>query len=643
MGLNPLKKRADLTVFFACRLDRPEVFKHSCKSVERQKRLRSGFSALGFVTAGVYLFLYCPIAVLVVLSLNNSRFGTIWQGVTWRWYALAWHDRELISALRVSLAVAFSTTVISTILGTAAAFALSRYRLKLRGAVESIVFLPVIIPEVVIGFATAGLFGLAGIALGLGTIIAAHVAFSISYVVFVLRARIAGLDPALEEAAMDLGATRGQTFLKVTLPMLLPGIMSAALLVFTISLDDYVITSFVAGPGANTLPIKIYSMVKTGVTPEINAISTVLLAATILLIFVSERLSAGRLTRRSFALAAVAVGFLALFALGGRGQSARGGELNIFIWSNYLPDSVISEFERRYDARLNVELYDSNEALLAKLQSGGAAYDIIVPSDYMVTVLKEQGLLQELDLDSLTGFSNLDPQFLGKDYDPLNQYSIPYMWGTTGIAYRKDKIAAPVDSWAVMWDNRYADKIAMLDDIRETFGAALKRMGKSLNSTDPEDIRAAARLLIEQKPLVRAYDSGGFDQMLLSSDAWIVQGYSGQIARAMIEDPAIEYVIPKEGCTFFIDNLCIPHNAKHAELAREFINFVLEAQTAADIANETGFSTANLAARAFIRRELLTNEAAYPPRDALERCELIKDVGETISLYDRLWTEIKSR
>jgi len=604
---------------------------------------RRRFTLLGLFSGAVYIFLYAPIAVLIAFSFNDSRFSTVWRGFTWHWYGLAWRDRELIGSLRVSLIVAVTTTVFATIVGTSAAIALARRRIKYKRAAQTILFLPVIIPEIVIGFATAGLFALIGIAFGLGTIVAAHVAFSISYVVFIVRARLAGLNYTLEEAAMDLGASPIQTFLRVTLPSIAPAMISAGLLVFTISLDDYVITSFIAGPGTTTLPLKIYSMVKTGVTPEINAISTVLLGVTIALVFVSERLSAGRLSRVASGFGVAGLALLVLFALGGHRSSARGGELNVFIWSNYLPDSVISEFEKRFDAHVNVELFDSNEALLARLQAGGANYDIVVPSDYMVTVLKEQALIEELNRDMLTNFSNLDPAFVALPYDSDNRYSVAYMWGTTGIAYRTDKVESAPDSWSVMWDPKYKDRLAMLDDVRETFGAALKLMGKSLNSTDADDIRAAAALLLRQKPLLKAYDSGGFDQLLLSGDVWIAQGYSGNIAHAMSESPLIGYVIPKEGCTRFVDNLCIPRGSQHRELAHEFINFVLEAKIAGEIASLTGFSSANREARRFIQPEMLSNEAAYPSTAALDRCEFIVELGPAISLYDRYWTEIKSK
>jgi spermidine/putrescine-binding protein len=384
-------------------------------------------------------------------------------------------------------------------------------------------------------------------------------------------------------------------------------------------------------------------MVKTGVTPEINAISSVLLLATILMVFLSERLARDRASRLAMASGAAALLLLVVFAFGGESARAKGGELNVFIWSNYLPDEVIAEFERRFEAKVNIELYDSNEAMLARLQAGGASYDIIVPSDYMVTVLREQGLLEEIDRDRLTNFSNLDPQFVGLEHDAENRFSVPYLWGTTGIGYRKDKIDGPVDSWSIMWDARYRDRITMLDDVREAMGAALKREGKSLNTTDESEIAEAARLLAEQKPLVKAYDSGGFDQLLLAGDAWIVQGYSGQIAKAMAEDANIGYAIPKEGCTLAVDNLCVPKGATHRELAIEFINFILEARIAAEISNGTGYATANLAARAYIKPELLNNEAAYPSKELLGGCESIKELGEAISVYDRFWTEIKSR
>lgn len=238
----------------------------------------------------VYLFLYIPIVVLIVFSFNQSKQTAVWQGFTLDWYAKLAGNERILRSLKNSLVVAAITTVASTIIGTAAALAMGRHQFRGKGLSQGLLYLPIVIPEIVMGFAMATFFGVISWRLGLSTVVAAHIAFCIPYVAIVVRARLAGFDRALEEAAMDLGAGPWGTFFRVTLPLLLPGIVAGALMVFTISIDDYVITSFVAGPGATTLPLQIYSMVKVGVTPEVNAVSTLLLIATVIMILFSQRL-----------------------------------------------------------------------------------------------------------------------------------------------------------------------------------------------------------------------------------------------------------------------------------------------------------------------------------------------------------------
>jgi spermidine/putrescine transport system permease protein len=244
-------------------------------------------------TALVYLFLYMPIAILVVFSFNAARQTAFWEGFTFDWYRRLLANDLLLGAVRNSLVVAGITTVVSVLLGTPAALALARRGSRGQGATRTLLYLPVIIPEVVLGAALVTFFGVVELRLSLWTVVIAHVVFSVSYVALVVRARLSGLDPALAEAARDLGAGPFETFRRVTLPLALPGIVASALLVFTLSIDDYVITSFVAGVGATTLPLHIYSMLKVGVTPEINAVSTLLLGVTILLIVVAHRLLQG--------------------------------------------------------------------------------------------------------------------------------------------------------------------------------------------------------------------------------------------------------------------------------------------------------------------------------------------------------------
>jgi spermidine/putrescine transport system permease protein len=241
-------------------------------------------------TVLIYLFLYLPIAILVVFSFNAARQTAVWEGFTLDWYRRLAGNERLLGSVRNSLLVAGITTLVATVLGTLAALALARYRFRGKGSTETVLFLPVILPEVVLGAALLTFFGAVGLRLSLWTVVIAHVMFSVSYVAIVVRARLAGLDPSLEEAARDLGAGPFDTFRRVTLPLILPGVVASALLVFTLSIDDYVVTSFVAGVGATTLPLHIYSMLKLGVTPEVNAVSSLLLAGTVVLIVVAHLL-----------------------------------------------------------------------------------------------------------------------------------------------------------------------------------------------------------------------------------------------------------------------------------------------------------------------------------------------------------------
>ena len=238
----------------------------------------------------VYVFLYAPIAILVLFSFNKTSQTAVWQGLTLEWYRNLLHDELILVSVRNSLVVGVATTVIATVIGTLAALAMGRFEFRGKGMTKNLLYLPIIIPEIVIGAALVTFFGAARLRLSILTVVIAHVVFSISYVTIVVRARLSGFDRSLEEAALDLGARPVQTFFRVTLPLILPGIVSGALLVFTVSIDDYVITSFVAGVGSTTLPLQIYSMLKVGVTPEVNAVSTLLLAVTVVLIVVAQRL-----------------------------------------------------------------------------------------------------------------------------------------------------------------------------------------------------------------------------------------------------------------------------------------------------------------------------------------------------------------
>jgi spermidine/putrescine transport system permease protein len=604
---------------------------------------RAAGALLGGWALGVYLFLYAPILVLGALSFNRSRLSGAWEGFTLEWYVRAAANPAVLGALRNSLVVGGVATLVATAIATAAALAVHRHRFRRQGWLEGLLTLPTVAPEIVLAASMLLVFAAVGLRLGFLSVILAHVAFTLSYAFVVVRARVAGLDRSLEEAALDLGATPLQAFLKVTLPAILPAVLAAALLVFALSIDDYVVTSFVAGVGATTLPLQIYSMVRSGVSPEINAVSSVLLLATALLLLAAFLLEQGRRPRLAALPGLVGLAVLgAPFALPGAPE-AGARSLNLYIWSGYIAPETLARFEGRHGVRVNVDLFDSNEALLAKLQAGNAGYDVVCPSDYSVQVLLAQGLLRALDHSALPHFANLDPRFVDRAYDPGNRHSVPYFWGTAGIAYDRRRVAGPVDSWQALWDPRYAGRILMLDDAREALGAALKRRGLSLNATDRRQLEAARDDLLLQKPLVRAYNSSNFEDVLLAGDVWLAHGWSGQFAKAMDQNPEIAYVVPREGATFFIDNLAIPKDARSPALAHAFIDFTLEAEVAAEICRTMRYSSPNRAALALLPSAIRANPAVFPPADVVERLEMIRDLGEATVLYDRLWTEVKTR
>jgi len=254
-----------------------------------RKKVRNPLSSrlLTWYAVAIFLFLYIPILILIIYSFNSNKVVGVWEGFSLQWYEVLFSDRAIANALRNSLWVATWSTILSTILGTMAALVLERYRFRGKLTYDAVLYLPIIIPDIVMALSTLLFFVMVGIALSRYTILIAHIAFNISFVAIVVRARLANMDSSLEEAAADLGANEWKTFRRVTLPLLMPAVIAGALLAFTLSLDDFVITFFVSGPGSTTLPVRVYSMIKFGVTPEVNAISTLMLVGSTILVVIS--------------------------------------------------------------------------------------------------------------------------------------------------------------------------------------------------------------------------------------------------------------------------------------------------------------------------------------------------------------------
>ena len=312
-------------------------------------------------------------------------------------------------------------------------------------------------------------------------------------------------------------------------------------------------------------------------------------------------------------------------------------ELNLYLWSDYLADNTIPNFEKEFGVKVTLDTYESNEEMIAKLLAGASGYDLILPTSNLFAALFANDLVAPLNRRYLTNWGNVAPIFVDPAWDPGNAHSVPWAWGTTGIAYRKDQIKRPPDSWSVFFDPALRGKMTMLDDLRDVIGTFLKYRGRSLNSIVPAELTQAKADAVAAKANLKAYVSAPVKAQLIAGDVWLAQLWSGDAAQAMAEQPEVAYVIPKEGSMIFTDGLAIPKTARHRRAAHEFMNYVLRPEIAAAIADKTGYGTPNQAALPLTRAKV-----PYPTAEELARLEYQTDLGAAAQDWDRLWTEIKS-
>ncbi|NOU53441.1 spermidine/putrescine ABC transporter substrate-binding protein [Brevibacillus borstelensis] len=347
----------------------------------------------------------------------------------------------------------------------------------------------------------------------------------------------------------------------------------------------------------------------------------------------------------------VAAGFLtiALTAAGcSSTPSSQGGEngldkeLNVFNWSEYLPDSVIKKFEERYGVKVNYSTFSSNEEMLAKVSAGGGIYDLTVASDYFIQPMANQGLIEPLDLNNIPNFKNLEPDLVNKEHDPGNKYSVPYMGNTVSLAYNPDNIKTSITSFADLWKPELKSQIVMVDDQRFILGMVLKTLGYSGNDTDPAHLEEAKQKMLQLMPNIKAFDSDSPKTLMINGEVNVALVWGPEIALAQREKPQITTVLPKEGLMITFDNFVIPAGAKHKKTAEAFINFLLEPEISAEIAKDFPYINPNTEARKLIDKETLENIAIYPPPEEMKRVESLKNIGDSVKLYDRIWSEVKS-
>ncbi len=332
----------------------------------------------------------------------------------------------------------------------------------------------------------------------------------------------------------------------------------------------------------------------------------------------------------------------AVLALASAGCSQEEQVLNIYSWADNFDQGVIAEFEKKYNVKVNYDVYSSNEEMLAKIQAGASAYDLIQPSDYMVATMIQLGLLEELNKENIPNLKNIVSTFQTPPFDPGNKHSIVYTWGVTGIAYNKKYVKEPISSWQDLWNDKYKGRVILLNDPREVMGMSLIKNGFSNSTQNKTELEVAFADLKKLLPNVIAFDTDNIKQKMIAEEAWIGTVWSGDAAFIQAENPEVEYIVPKEGATIWADTLAIPKGAKHKDLAEKFMNYLLEPEVSVKNYESIGYSNPNEKAYPLHSEEYRANKMIFLDQKDVARAEWLVDVGETLQEYDRYWTELKS-
>lgn len=620
---------------------------------------------LGFIL----LLLYAPILTLIALSFNSSKTRSKWGGFSGKWYVALFQNEDIMNALYTTLIIALLSALIATLIGTAAAIGIQALNAKFRTVMMAVTNIPMLNADIVTGISLMLLFIACRVffpqfSLGFTTVLLAHITFNIPYVILSVTPKLKQTNKYTYEAALDLGASPIYAFFKVVMPDIFPGICSGFLLAFTMSLDDFVITHFTTGAGVHTLSTKIYSEVRKGIKPEMYALSTLLFVSVLFLLILvntapqenakkpkkaptkfqkATRIVFRRIVPATMILVIVAGGFF----YSAKNRSSAANKVIVYNWGEYIDPEVLDIFEEETGITVVYEEFETNEGMFPKVQAGAVSYDVVCPSDYMIQRMIENNLLVEINFDNIPNIKNIGEQYMkqSQGFDPENKYSVPYCWGTVGILYNKTLVDDPVDSWSILWNEKYADQILMQNSVRDAFGIALKYLGYSLNSTDLDELQAAKELLMKQKPLVQAYVVDQVRDKMISNEAAIGVIYSGEAIYTQSENPDLEYVIPKEGSNVWIDSWVIPKNAQNKENAEIFINFLCRPDIAKMNFDYITYSTPNIPARDLIEDDAIRNSTiAFPDASELDRCETYNYLGTKFdNIYNELWREIKSK
>lgn len=605
------------------------------------------------------IFFYLPIAYMIIFSFNDGKSLTSFTGFSLRWYQHMLESQDMMEALYTTFSVALLATFISTVAGTIAAIGLSKSKKVIRGLMEQVNNLPMMNPEIVTAIGFMLLFITFKVEKGYMTMLLAHIAFCIPYVMLSVMPKIRQLDPNLADAAMDLGATHWQALRKVIVPQITPGIISGGLIAFTMSIDDFIISYFVTGGGVKNLSIIVYTMSKR-VNPSINAISTcmvLIITVALVIINLAPVLSAKRRKKEEIRKRRVLPGVLVAAALvvvigivkfGGEEKERpfEGQTLYLYNWGEYTGENILRDFEEETGATVVQESFDSNEQMYIKV-ANQEPYDVLVPSDYMVQRLIDEDLLQKLDKSKLTCMDKLADAVKGLPYDPQNEYSVPYFWGTVGIVYDKTKVEIrdlEAEGFGIFLDEKYKGDVYLYDSERDAFMMALKDLGYSMNTTSEKEIQEAYDWLVQ---CVETMDAEIVTDEIIDNMA---QGrkalgliYSGDATYVMEENENMGYYMPDTGTNLWSDAMVIPKNAKNPELAHAFINYASDYDGAYDNSSYVGYTSANQEVMDDIYGEGGDYEGieAYIPRIDNPNDEVFVYNEDTKKIMGDLWSRVK--
>ena len=628
------------------------------------------------LTVLMFVFLYIPMIVLVVASFNTGKDITNFEGFTFGRYVELFHDAHLLSLLRNSLVISVVSTAFATAFGTIAALGIHNLKPKTRKVVMNLTNIPMTNPDIVTGVSLSLLFVFVGSrllgqrdALTFWTLLIAHITFNLPYVILNVMPKLQQMDISLRDAAMDLGCTPMQAFFKVTLQEIMPGVVAGAIMAFTMSLDDFVISYFVSGLDFVTLPVEIYSYTKKPIQPKLYAMFTLLFGLIFVLMLTmnliqirSDRTKGARraktdskAVRRLKRACALACAVLVIGLCGWLIVMPSIQEtvtLNVYNWGQYMADGsddsmeIIAEFEKRYpNIKVNYSTYDSNEIMYAKLANGGITVDLIIPSDYMIARMIAEDMLLPLDFDNIPNYQYVDANFWNTAYDPDNLYSVPYTWGTVGILYNTKYVdESDLTGWELLWNEKYAGKILMFGNSRDAFGIAQYLLGYSVNTTDKAELDACAQLLKEQKPVLQQYVMDEVFATMQNEEAWIAPYYAGDCLTMMDENENLDFFLPEDqGFNLFIDSMCIPTCAKEKEAAETFINFLCDPEIAAANMDWICYATPISAAKEFMDPDTVSSPISYPDQETLDRGTSFGYLPEETSRYmENLFMEVRN-